>query len=245
MVTLKRKVKTESGRYGGYSTDMSSSMNNYDRYQTISHADEREDDITSEYYDDSPQYKDYLWNELNRTTSRRILSPEEVRMGVKPEEVREEKRSYVSDYAYSGGAAAYAMPKRTSFSVNSDEREAHGITMKAKLLIVAYVAVVVFFLTLIVINAGTLATLKSEITALEAAGNSGVNNEVVDNTVVVPNAPSVQDNLAFGTGSEENLQNSVYAGDYNLLNVSAPVGYAGNTSWFDSICDWLGGVVGD
>ena len=237
MVTLKRKVKTDSGRVGGYATNMSSSMNNYDRYQ--SQKEEESDVIRAEFYDDSKQYKDYLWQEFNRTTSRPILSPEQVRNGVKPEDLQKQGK-YTSTYSYSGYAPAYSMPKSNTYRASSDEEQAHGITFKAKMMIVAYVAVVVFFLTLIVINAGTLASLRKDLTALEAA-ESTVNNQLTE--TVVPSAPVVEETVQM-SGVESSLQNAVYAGDYTLMNVGTPQRYEGNTSWFDSVCDWLDGVIG-
>ena len=236
MVTLKRKAKTESGKVGGYATNMSSSMNNYDRFQSFQN-EEKGDVIRAEFYDDSPQYKDYLWQELNRTSSRPILSPEQVKSGVKPEEFQKQESKYKSSYSYSGYASTYAIPKSNAYYSSRDEQEAHGITLKAKLMIAAYVAVVVFFLTLIVINAGTLASLKSDLTALEAESMSSITQPVT------PSEPVV-DEVVQMSGVESSLQNAVYAGDYTLMSVGTPQRYQGNTSWFDSICDWLGSVVG-
>ena len=168
MVTLKREAKTESERYGGFATGMSSEMSNYDRFMSSREVDtvDQAEDFEARYYDDSQQYKDYLWQELSRTAPRRMLSPEEVKSGVRPEDVQQEQTEYVSRYSQSAQYAPSAQ------SVSRDERKAQGLTLKAKLVMVAYVAVVVFMLTLIAVNAGTLATLKSEISALEAGSNA-------------------------------------------------------------------------
>lgn len=233
MVTLKRDAKTESERRGGYATGLSSRMNNFDRFQLTRENDREESEITSKYYDDSPQYKEYIWNELNRTAPRRMLSPEEIKNGMKPEELQYERVAYTPTFS-----RASASTYRSS-AVRRDEAEAQGLTSKAKLMIVAYVAVVVFFLTMIVINAGTLASLNAELTALNA--NPGPNVEVMDPTLT---PPVVEETLAFGTGTEGNLKNAVPAGDYTSMSVSTPTTYVGSGNWFDSICDWLGNVVG-
>jgi len=237
MVTLKRDAKTESQKRGGYATGLSSRMNNFDRFQLTRENDREESEITSRYYDDSPQYKEYIWNELNRTAPRRMLSPEEVKNGVKPEELQYERSAYTPTFSRS--SASLSSFRSSSRAYSRDEAQAQGLTFKAKFMIVAYVAVVVFFLTMIVINAGTLASLNAELASLNA--NPGPNVEVLDPNPM-PSAP--QETLAFGTGTEGNLKNAIPAGDYTSMSVSTPTTYVPNGNWFDSICDWLGNVVG-
>lgn len=235
MVTLKRDAKTESKRRGGYATSMSSTMNNYDRFRLTRENDKEEEEITSKYYDDSPQYKEYVWNELNRTAPRRMLSPDEIKNGMKPEDLSYEQTSYTPTFS----RQSYATSRSSARAMSRDEAQAQGLNFRAKLMIVAYVAVVVFFLTLIVINAGTLASLRSELNELNA--NPGVENGIIDSTI---NTPVVEEHLSFGMGSEGNLKNAVPAGDYTSMSVSAPTTYVASGNWFDGICDWLGGVVG-
>lgn len=229
MVTLRRDVKTETERYGGYNTGISSATTNYDRFRMLQEDNLLTDDYVKEYYDDSEEYKNYLWDELQRTSPRRLLSPEELRNGATPSAVKKEETEYVPQYT-SAPAFAHA-PQRQAKSVDKDNERAQGLTLKAKFLMVAYVAVVVFFLTLIFINSGTLASLNSQISALEASQKveveqGDVGSSIVDSsTTVTP--PTTE-----------------YAGDYDMMSVSNPVNYEVSNNWFDSVCDWLGGVVG-
>ena len=229
MVTLRRDVKTETERYGGYNTGISSATTNYDRFRMAQEDSLLADEYVKGYYDNSEEYKSYLWDELQRTTPRRLLSPEELRNGVSPEDVTREETEYVPQYT-SAPAFAHA-PQRQADSVDRDNERAQGLTLKAKLLMVAYVAVVVFFLTLIFINSGTLASLNSQISALEVAQSvqaeqGEASSSIVDSSTTVTE-PATE-----------------YAGDYEMMSVSNPVNYEVSDNWFDSVCDWLGGVVG-
>ena len=229
MVTLRRDVKADTERYGGYNTGISSAATNYDRFRMEQENSLLADDYVREYYDDSEDYKNYLWDELQRTSPRRLLSPEELRNGATPEAVSKEQTSYFPQYT-STPAFAQAPQKATS-KVARDNERARGLTMKAKLLMVAYVAVVVFFLTLIFINSGTLASLNKQIATLEASQNVQVESGDIGSTVV--------------DGTQTPAESvTVYAGEYEMMSVTNPVSYDTPSNWFDSVCDWLGGVVG-
>ena len=229
MVTLRRDVKTETDRYGGYNTGISSATTNYDRFRMEQEDSLLADDYVREYYDDSEEYKNYLWDELQRTSPRRLLSPEELRSGATPEAVAKEQTSYFPQYT-STPAFAQA-PAKTNSKVERDNERAQGLTMKAKLLMVAYVAVVVFFLTLIFINSGTLASLNSQIATLEASQQVQVESGNTDSTIV--------------DGTQTPIETvTAYAGEYEMMSVTNPVSYDTPSNWFDSVCDWLGGVVG-
>ena len=230
MVTLRRDVKTDTERYGGYNTGISSAATNYDKFRMAREDSLLADDYVQEYYDDSDEYKNYLWDELQRTSPRRLLSPEELRSGVTPQDVSSREESYTS--SYSSAPAFASAPARTSRGVSRDHEQAQGLTLKAKLLMVAYVAVVVFFLTLIVINSGTLASLNSQISALEASQKVEIEQGSVQ-TPSLDNTPSLPETVT-----------TVYAGEYEMMSVSNPVNYEVSGNWFDSVCDWLGGVVG-
>ena len=227
MVTLRRDVKTETERYGGYNTGISSATTNYDRFRMAQEDSLLSDDYVKEYYDDSEEYKSYLWDELQRTTPRRLLSPEELRSGAKPETIARETTTYAP--TYSNAPAFSSAPATASKAVNRDNEKAQGLTMKAKLVMVAYVAVVVFFLTLIFINSGRLAALNSQIAALEAEQRVEMEEGMLDST---PEA------------SIPVSETTVYAGEYEMMSESNPVNYDVTSNWFDSVCDWIGGVVG-
>ena len=229
MVTLRRDVKTETERYGGYNTGISSATTNYDRFRMAQEDELLSDDYVREFYDDSEEYKSYLWDELQRTSPRRLLSPEELRSGVSPEAVERVETTYTPQFT-STPAFAQA-PASEAKSVNRDNERAQGLTFKAKLLIVAYVAVVVFFLTLIFINAGTLASLNSQIATLEASQSVQVEQGEVGSSIV-------------DSSTSTSEPTTVYAGDYEMMSVTNPVNYDVSSNWFDSMCDWLGGVVG-
>ena len=229
MVTLRRDVKTETERYGGYNTGISSAMTNYDRFTMAKEDTLLSDDYVKEYYDDSEEYKNYLWDELQRTSPRRLLSPEELRNGATPQTVSREETQYAPQYT-SAPAFAHA-PQRQMKAVDRDNERAQGLTLKAKLLMVAYVAVVVFFLTLIFINSGTLASLNSQISALEASQRVEVEQDNASSSIVDGSTTVTQ-------------PNTTYAGDYEMMSVSNPINYEVSYNWFDSVCDWLGGVVG-
>lgn len=232
MVTLRRDVKTESERYGGYNTGLSDTMTNYDRFRLAKEDTVETEQYDAKYYDNSEEYKAYLWNELQRSAPRRILSPEEVKSGVNPENAAD----YSTEPFYAtSGVIAPAVNERAK-ARSRDEEQAQGLTAKAKILLVAYAVVVVFFLALIAINANNLAVLNGKIAALEAA-------RIEAGETVEEGLP--ENNLVFGTGSESTLVNAAYAGDYDLLSVSAPVSYEINDNWFDKVCDWLGSIVGD
>lgn len=233
MVTLRRDVKTESERYGGYNTGFSSTMTNYDRFRLANEDTVEAPQYDAKYYDNSEEYKSYLWNELQRTSPRRILSPEEVKSGVSPEK---EIDDYVSPSYTSSKVVAPAVNENLKAKSRDDE-QAQGLTAKAKILLVAYAVVVVFFLALIAINANNLAVLNSKIATLEASKIEASAGEIIDDAIP-------ENNLVFGTGSESTLVNAVHAGEYDMLSVSAPVSYETNDNWFDKVCDWLGNVVG-
>lgn len=227
MVTLRRDAKTETERYGGYNTGISSAATNYDRFRLAQEDSLLSDDYVKEYYDDSEEYKSYLWDELQRTTPRRLLSPEELRSGARPETMVQDSATYTP--TYSNAPAFSSSSVATTKAVDRDNEKAQGLTMKAKLLMVAYVAVVVFFLTLIFINSGTLASLNNKIEALEAEQRVEIQEGMLD---------SAPDSSIVVTES------TVYAGDYEMMGESNPVNYDVKTNWFDSVCDWIGGVVG-
>ncbi len=233
MVTLRRDVKTESERYGGYNTGFSATMTNYDRYRLSGEDQVEAVEYDSKYYDNSEEYKNYLWNELQRTSPRRILSPEEVKSGV----VKEEAIDYVAQPTYTPSATATTVAKPIAKSINRDEQKAQGLTFMAKAICVVYAIVVVFFLALIAINANSLNVMRGKIAELEAAQ---VQVEA-DQTVT----DSADDTLVFGTGNEATLVGAESAGAYSLMSVSAPVSYEVESNWFDNVCDWLSSVVGD
>lgn len=230
MVTLRRDVKTESERYGGYNTGLSATMTNYDRFRLSSEDKVETEEYDAKYYDTSEEYKNYLWNELQRTSPRRILSPEEVKSGVKAEDVID----YVDESVYTPAKSVATL--REKKAVNRDEERAQGLTTKAKIVLVAYAVIVVFFLALIAINANSLAVLNGKIASIESSrAEASLPNDTTT---------SVEDTLVFGTGNESTLVNASPAGDYNLMTVSAPVTYELSGNWFDNVCDWLSSIVG-
>lgn len=231
MVTLRRDVKTESERYGGYNTGFSATMTNYDRFRLSSEDKVETQEYDAKYYDTSEEYKDYLWNELQRTSPRRILSPEEVKSGVKAEDVID----YVEESTYTPARKVANSVQQKSKPISRDEERAQGLTTKAKILLVAYAVVVVFFLTLIAINANTLNVLNGKIASIESARAELTVEEAVTDT---------KSELVFGTGNENSLVNATPADDYALMSVSAPVSYELDGNWFDKVCDWLSNVVG-
>ncbi len=231
MVTLRRDVKTESERYGGYNTGFSATMTNYDRFRLSSEDKIETQEYDAKYYDNSEEYKNYLWNELQRTSPRRILSPEEVKSGVKAEDVID----YVDEPIYTPARSIATSVKEKTKTVSRDEERAQGLTTKAKILLVAYAVVVVFFLTLIAINANTLSVLNGKIASIESARAELAVEEVVTD---------IESELVFGTGNENSLVNATPADDYALMSVSAPVSYELDGNWFDKVCDWLSSVVG-
>lgn len=232
MVTLRRDVKTESERYGGYNTGFSTTMTNYDRFRLSSEDKIETEEYDAKYYDTSEEYKNYLWNELQRTSPRRILSPEEVKSGVKAEE----SIDYVDQSTYTPARQVASAVQEKTRTVSRDEERAQGLTTKAKVLLAAYAVIVVFFLTLIAINANSLAVLNGKIASIEQArAEMNVTDDVVTDT---------ENALVFGTGNESTLVNATPAGDYNLMSVSAPVSYELDGNWFDRVCDWLSSIVG-
>lgn len=234
MVTLRRDVKTESERYGGYNTAFSDTMTGYDRFRLGSEDSIETAEYDAKFYDDSEEYKTYLWEELQRTSPRRILTPEEVKKGVTPETAED----YEVEPFYAQEKDIAPAVKERYQAKSKDEERAQGLTFKAKVMIVAYVLVIAFMLTLIAVNASSLAVLNGKISALEATKMEASASHEVDNSELSENG------LVFGTGSESTLENAVHAGEYELLSVSAPVSYELSDNWFDKVCDWLGSIVG-
>ena len=232
MVTLRRDVKTESERYGGYNTGFSATMTNYDRFRLSSEDKVETQEYDAKYYDTSEEYKNYLWNELQRTSPRRILSPEEVKSGVKAEDVID----YVDEPIYTPAKSVANSVQEKRKVASRDEEKAQGLTTKAKILLVAYAVIVVFFLTLIAINANTLNVLNGKIASIESTrAELNAGSEIIEES---------ENALVFGTGNEATLLNATPADDYALMSVSAPVSYELDGNWFDKVCDWLSSIVG-
>ncbi len=235
MVTLRRDVKTESERYGGYNTGLSDTMTNYDRFRLATEDRVENSEYDAKFYDDSEEYKSYLWQELQRTSPRRILTPEEVKSGVTVDETAD----YTVEPSYTQKKEIASSVSESYKSKSRDDEKAQGLTVKAKVLLVAYALIVAVFLAIIAVNANSLAVLNGKIAALEAAQVEVGASEVVDDVTEAP-----ESGLVFGTGSEATLENAVHAGDYELLSVGAPVSYELSENWFDAVCDWLGSIVG-
>ena len=233
MVTIRRNATTEEERYGGYKTKFNSLMSDYQNYRNTfdySDLDER-DEVDTRYTDTSEEYNTYLWRELNRTSPRRILTPEELCGGasIPTPEVSGTYAEPIYSPQYVE-PAPYVQPKTKTKKAS--------LNFRAKALIVVYALVMVVFVGFICANAGAISTLNAEITTLEqtvateSAQLENVRNDIITDEQVL--------NMAEGLG----YSNLSASGSYQLLDTTKYQGEIVQTNWFDGFCDFVSGIFG-
>lgn len=219
MVTLKREEQTEN-RYGGYSTRFSGRMETPDRFARFAEPDLFETN-NSTYAE--TEYDNYLWDELKRTAPRRISTESEYASAHSAEQ------AYRNEYV-----APVARPERRASTRRS------GLSLKGKLLIVLYAAVVVLFASIIITNAITidgydaeLSKLETELSEAEVALDSALaQSAVVDETEIKNQA--IANGMVEATGSV----------GYEVIPIAPGPDYQINTNWFDRMCDGVSSVFG-
>lgn len=115
---------------------------------------------------------------------------------------------------------------------------------KAKIVVSAYVAVVLLLVMSIALTIGAMNVLGTEIAALNA--DLGAKIAVV--TALEEAVAALEDDIRIGdiaSGelglNKPNDSNTMY---YSTPKTRAAQNYNVNRNWFDKLCDWLGGIVG-
>ena len=216
MVTLKREEQTEN-RYGGYTTRFSDRMQVSDRFTRYAETDLFEDSAKPAPYADT-EYDNYLWEELKRTEPRRITPENEYARPARSEYRQAEMPAYV--------------PRRSATRKT-------GLSLKGKLLILVYAAVVILFASIIITNAITLDDYGNEIADLEVRLNESQSvldaataGSVIDQDEIKNQA--VQNGMVEANGSV----------GYEVIPVTPAPEYQMNTNWFDRLCDGLSAIFG-
>lgn len=219
MVTLKREEQTEN-RYGGYTTRFADRMQISDRFTRYAENGLFEDSADTQTYAET-EYDNYLWEELKRTEPRRITPESEY-----GRRARVDRTEYVQP-------TYEARPARRSATRKS------GLSLKGKLLILVYAAVVVLFASIIITNAITLDSYNDEITNLEMrleesqnAYDAVVAGSAIDREEIRDQA--ISNGMVEATGSV----------GYEVIPITPPTSYEMNTNWFDRLCDGLSSVFG-
>lgn len=222
MVTLRREM-TRDTRRNDYDNRSSHKL-----YRDESNNSAlRVNDSERERKNVSPEYLDYLWEELNRTEARRTLRPEEYVRGGAPEaiadtRIREDNRTS-ERYERS-----YSPAKETRYSRNGK------LDKKGVVAIVAYFLIVAVIATLIIINGGNNAALVvASGTQAEISLQAGA--EINSTTELPLISEESLDVMVLNDGSVV---------DINLLNKSESYTYQEKTNWFDKICDTISFIAG-
>ena len=220
MVTLKREEQTED-RYGGYSTRFAGRMQNSDRFARYAESDLFENSANTPYAD--TEYDNYLWGELKRTEKRRITSEAEYNRTYGA------RQDFQQEYA-----APAARPER-----RADTRRA-GLSLKGKLLILVYLAVVVMFASIIITNAITIDSYNAELSNLES--------EFADASLALDAAGAASTEIDVEGIRNQAVANGMIEATgsvgYEVIPVTPVQNYQINTNWFDRMCDGMSSVFG-
>lgn len=218
MVTLKREEQTED-RYGGYRTRFSSRIDNSDRFMRYADPDFLTD-TRSESFQET-EYDNYLWEELKRTSPRRIT----------PENEYNSRRDF-HERAFEPAPAT--RPVRRTSSKRAT------LSFKGKVLIFAYLAVVLLFVSIIVTNAVSLNSYNDEIANMEERlMESETALEVVTSGLATVNGEEIREQ-AVANGMVE----APAPVSYEVIPLTPTPTYDTGTNWFDRLCDGISSIFG-
>ncbi|MEG1710853.1 MAG: hypothetical protein RR316_03520 [Clostridia bacterium] len=143
---------------------------------------------------------------------------------------------------YSDGLPTAATLSYTAEAVKETSKKV-VLTAKHKVLIAVYILVALSLALAITLTTMSLTEASAEFSALVGTRNGVYKdvNAVIDEIKGIENgydAAKVAAELGFKTPSKENISY------YSSPNIRSPQQYTVDSNWFDTICDFLSGLIG-
>lgn len=220
MVTIKRKINTETDRYGGFSEiELKTPSQNEELNNSFREAQYKEAESRINY--SAPPS---VTNEINRD----IVSPEIESKQVQANESASEEEFMPRIYTHETSNIQ---------KVKKNEK----IDSRTKLILGIYISIIVLLSALVIGTGIAISSTDSQVKTLE-------NEMTVKNARLVEQLDQISrlsdENSITGRAYNNGMENVESYEEIELLPMGDAQTYKGISNWFDSFCDWLSGVFG-
>lgn len=226
MVTVKRKIKNDVDRYGGYGVELKTP----------------DADPSIEIGDSFNQYEYKRAQESVNYTSTATATPPPAPQRQPITENKAETAEKVAD-----PTPDEFMP-RINREKHDEEREQEQVSVKkqkidgrTKLVLGIYVSVILILSALVIATGIALSSTGARVNSLESELDA--QNAIVARQIEELSRLSDEDAIR-GRAYENGMERVESSQSIELLPMGEAKTYEGTTNWFDSFCDWLSGVFG-
>ncbi len=225
MVTVKRKINSETDKYGGYSN------------MEIKAPSAEIEIKTPDNVGDSFMQAQYKKAEAHRNIQATQELPQRIQRQDQNENVTASNRP----------TAVYMPVIRPKKEAEVEEEKVQTVAEhkkldgKTKLILGIYAALIVFLSALVIATGIILSSTGSRVEELQselAAKNAIVAEQLGEITLLS------DDDALTGRAYNSGMEKIENQGTLELLPIGEVKTYEGSTNWFDSFCDWLNGVFG-